>query len=110
MMIYAGVSDLYVVKSEYEVQKKYIDFALLPLENMPELNTQLFELKYLKKKEVPDPASESGQKKIAAKLTEAEEQIRKYISAKEFVREKTTAWAVIFVGTECIKRVNVSIG
>jgi hypothetical protein len=110
MMIYAGVSDLYIVKSEYEVQKKYIDFALLPLENMPELNTQLFELKYLKKKEVPDLTSESGQKKIAAKLAEAEEQIRKYISTREFAREKTTAWAIVFVGTECVKRVNVSVG
>jgi len=36
MMINAGMSDLYIVKSEYEVQKKYIDFALLPLENMPD--------------------------------------------------------------------------
>jgi len=51
-----------------------------------------------------------GQKKIAEKLAEAEEQIRKYISAREFVGEKTTAWAIVFVGTECIKRVSVSIG
>ena len=107
MMIYAGMSDLYVVKSEYEVQKKYIDFALLPLKNIPELNTQVFELKYFKKKEIPDPTSETGQKKIAAKLAEAEEQIKKYISAREFLREKTTAWVIIFVGTECVKRVNV---
>ena len=110
MMIYAGMSDLYVVKSEYEVQKKYIDFALLPLENTPELNTQIFELKYLKKKEVPDPTSEAGQKKINEKLAEAEGQIRKYISAREFLREKTTAWAIVFVGTECAKRVNVPVG
>ena len=110
MMIYAGMSSQYILKSEYEVQKKYIDFALLPLKNMPELNIQLFELKYLKKKEVPDPASESGQKKITAKLAEAEEQIRKYISAREFAKEKTTAWAIVFAGTECVKRVNVSVG
>jgi len=110
MMIYAGMSDLYIVKSEYEVQKKYIDFALLPLKNMPELNTQLFELKYLKKKEVPDPTSKAGQKKIAEKLAEAERQIRSYISAREFVREKTTAWVVIFVGEKCVRRVNVPVG
>ena len=109
MMIYAGMSDLYVVKSEYEVQKKYIDFALLPLENTPELNTQVFELKYLKKKDVPDPASVAGQRKIAEKVAEAEQQIRNYISAKEFLKEKTTAWAVIFAGEKCVERVNVSL-
>jgi len=29
----------------------------IPLKNTPGLNTQVFELKYLKKKEVPDPTS-----------------------------------------------------
>ncbi|MDR2855078.1 MAG: ATP-binding protein [Methanomicrobiales archaeon] len=109
MMIYAGMSDLYLVKSEYEVQKKYIDFILLPLENTPELNTQVFELKYLKKKEVPDPTSEAGHKKIAEKLAEAEGQIKKYISTREFLREKTTAWVIVFVGEKCVKRVNVPV-
>jgi hypothetical protein len=102
------MSSLYHVKSEYETQKKYIDFVLMPLRNMPELDTHIFELKYLKKKEA-DPTSRAGQKKIAEKLAEAEEQIRKYMSTREFLREKTNAWAVIFVGEECIKRVNVPL-
>jgi hypothetical protein len=109
MMIYAGMSSLYIVKSEYEMQRKYIDFVLMPLRNMPELDTQVFELKYLKKKDVPDPASVAGQKIIAEKLAEAEEQIRSYISAKEFLKEKTTAWAILFVGEKCIERVNVPV-
>jgi len=109
MMLYAGISNLYIVKSEYEAQKRYVDFTLRPLQNRPELNTQVFELKYLKKKEVPDPISEAGQKKIDAKVTEVEEQIRNYISAKEFLKEKTTAWVVIFVGEKCVRRVNVPL-
>jgi hypothetical protein len=109
MMIYAGMSSLYHVKSEYETEKKYIDFVLMPLRNMLELDTHIFELKYLKKKEVPDPASRAGQKKIAEKLAEAEEQIRKYMSTREFLREKTKAWVVIFVGEKCVKRLNVPI-
>jgi hypothetical protein len=79
--------------------------VLRPLQNRPELNTHVFELKYLKKKEVPDPASVTGQRKMA----EAEEQIRNYISAKEFLKEKTTAWAVIFAGEKCVERVNVPL-
>ena len=109
MMIYAGMSDLYLVKSEYEVQKKYVDFVLRPLQNRPELNTQVFELKYLKKKDVPDPASVAGQRKIAEKVAEAEQQIRNYISAREFLKEKTNAWAIVFVGEKCVERVNVSL-
>jgi hypothetical protein len=109
MMMYAGMSSQYIVKSEYEAQKKYVDFVLRPLQNRPELNIQVFELKYLKKKDVTDPASVAGQKKIAEKVAEAEQQIRNYISAREFLKEKTNAWVIVFVGEKCVERVNVSL-
>jgi hypothetical protein len=109
MMVYAAMSTQYIVKSEYEVQRSYADFVLMPLRDLTELNTHVFELKYLKKKEVPDPASLAGRQKIAEKVAEAEEQIRNYISAKEFLKEKTTAWVVIFAGETCVERRNVPL-
>jgi hypothetical protein len=69
----------------------------------------LFELKHLKRKEVPDPTSPAGKEKIATKLSEAMEQIRKYSFAKEFAGKKVTAWAIVFASEKCVERVKVHV-
>ena len=99
MAAYAGISQLYLVKSEYEVEKQYVDLVFFPQDKRAGLDTLLFEIKYIKKEDVPDPNSESGKKIIAGKLAEAEKQLQKYSSAKEF--RKTTCWALVFVGDKC---------
>ena len=100
MFIYAEMSEWYTLKSEYEVLKKYADLVFIPQDNKPELDIQMFEFKYIKK-------SDEFEEKIAAALAQAEEQLREYSSAKEFLDKKITCWAVVFVGDKCARRVRV---
>jgi hypothetical protein len=100
MAAYAGISQLYLVKSEYEVEKQYVDLVFFPQDKRAGLDTLLFELKYLKKEDVTDPTSEAGKKIIAEKLAEAEKQLQRYCSAKEF--RKVTCWAIVFLGDKCV--------
>jgi len=76
----------------------------------------LFELKYLKKSDVPDPTSETGKKIIAAKSDEAVQQLQIYGSAEEFRKiylkggRKMTCFALVFLKDECVERVTVQVG
>jgi len=49
MFTYAHMSELYTLKSEYEVDKKYADLVFMPKDDKPELAIQMFEFKYIKK-------------------------------------------------------------
>jgi hypothetical protein len=108
MAAYAGISQLYLVKSEYEVEKQYVDLVFFPQDKRAGLDTLLFELKYIKKEDVADPNSESGKKIIAGKLAEAEKQLQKYSSAKEF--RKAICWALVFVGDKCVAHASLPRG
>jgi hypothetical protein len=95
MFAYAGLSNLYLIKSEYEVEGKYIDLVFFPKSDQPELDTLLFELKYIKKED-------ASKEDVEAKLSDAIEQLRKYRSAKEFLDKKVTCWALVFSKDECV--------
>ena len=101
---YSGMTNLYLIKSEYEVEKRYIDLAFFPRDANSELDVLLFELKYIKKSDVPDPNSPEGGKMIQEKCLEARKQLQDYGSAKEFSHKKVSAWAIVFVGDSCVKR------
>jgi hypothetical protein len=101
------MSKMYFIKSEYEAEKKYADLVLFPRNNNLGLDILLFELKYIKKNDVPDPTSATGRKIISEKLSEAIEQLKIYGSAEDFSGKKVMCWAVVFVGDNCIERVNV---
>ena len=109
MAAYAGMTNLYLIKSEYEVEKRYIDLAFFPRDANSELDMLLFELKYIKKSDVPDPASPAGEKMIQEKCLEAMKQLEAYGSAKEFLDKKIIAWAIVFVGDACVKRERLMI-
>ena len=110
MVAYSYKNNLYTIKSEYEVEGgRYIDLVFFPQDPASGLDTVLFELKYIKKSDVQDPASPKGKKIISERLSTAIEQLKKYSSAKEFSGKKITAWAVVFVKDECVQRVNVPV-
>jgi hypothetical protein len=69
---------------------------------MPELDTLLLELKYIKKEHV-------SKETIAAKLAEAVEQLRAYGSVSEFSGKKVTAWAIVFAKDKCFEKVKVNV-
>jgi hypothetical protein len=101
MAAYAGMSDLYFIKSEYEVEKKYIDLIFFPRDRSSGLDILLFELKYIKKKD-------ESEGEIAKNLNEAVSQLKTYSSAQEFRGKKITCWAIVFVGETCVHQVKVS--
>jgi hypothetical protein len=100
MVAYAGMSNQYLIKSEYEVEKKYIDLIFFPRDTTSGLDILLFEIKYIKKKD-------ASEEKIDEKLHEAVEQIREYGSAEEFSGRMVTCWAIVFAGETCVRRVRV---
>jgi hypothetical protein len=105
MVAYSWDNALYNMKSEYQIEGgKYVDLAFLPKDPASGLATVLFEFKYIKN----SPRREgSGKKVIDAKLAEAIEQLKGYSSASDFSGKKISAWAVVFVKDECVRRVNV---
>jgi hypothetical protein len=109
MAAYAGMSNLYLIKSEYEVEKKYIDLIFFPRDRNSGLDILLFELKYIKKKD-------ASEEKVDEMLYEAVKQLKEYRSAEEFLPaasgrhgsgQKITCWAIVFAGETCVRRVRV---
>ena len=96
------MSNLYIIKSEYEVEGGYIDLIFFPRDTTSGLDILLFELKYIKKEN-------ESEKIIAERLSDAMEQLRRYGSDQEFSGKKITCWAVVFAGEKCVERVNVHI-
>ena len=91
------MSNLYLVKSEYEVPDGYIDIALLAREPWnPEYNA-LFELKYLK---VKDTSEES----VQGVLNDGIMQLKKYSASPELAGLKNLKkWVLVFTGDRCVR-------
>jgi hypothetical protein len=99
MYAYLNMSQLFTVKSEYEVPGGYIDVALLPNNRFPVEYYAMIELKHIKKGEY----SEAGDKTVEAKRAEAREQLNRYAPAPELdALPKLKKWALIFVGDKCV--------
>jgi hypothetical protein len=99
MYAYLSMSQLFTVKSEYEVPGGYIDIALLPNNRFPVEYYALIELKHIKKGEY----NESGDKAVKAKLAEAAAQLNRYAPAPGLTAlPKLKKWALVFVGDKCV--------
>jgi len=93
MASYLSVSPSYLMRSEFEAERQYVDILLL--KRLPfEMPYQFaFELKYLK--------TDALAAEIAAKEAEAEAQLRQYIATAELQALKNLrSWLVVFSGTE----------
>ena len=100
MAVYAGISNLYLIKSEYEVEDGYIDLIFFPRDTSSGLDIILFELKYIQK-------GKATEERIEDTLSDAVEQLTRYSSAAEFKGKKITCWAIVFAGEMCVERVKV---
>ncbi len=90
---YLSLSNLYFIKSEYEVPGGYVDLLLLTKPPViPDYQFAL-ELKYLKKGEA---------KKLAAVKTQAISQLRGYLATPEAqAMPNLRGYALVFVGNKC---------
>jgi hypothetical protein len=105
LLAHSWKNDLYTIKSEYELKGgSYIDLAFFPIDSRSKLDIILFELKYIKKSDVPDPDSPKAKKLIAAKRDEAMKQLEKYISTNDFSGKNVTCFALVFVKDVCVDR------
>jgi hypothetical protein len=112
LALYMMMSELYIPKSEYEVERRYIDLVFLPKSDTQNLNTLLFELKYIKKSDIAKKrntkSSEAAKEKVIAEaISGATEQLKRYSSAEEFSGKKIAAFAIVFIGDECVYREKV---
>jgi hypothetical protein len=99
MYAYLSMSQLFTVKSEYEVPGGYIDIALLPNNRFPVDCYAMIELKHIKKGDY----NESGDKAVKSQLAEAREQLNRYAPAPELTAlPKLKKWALVFVGDKCV--------
>lgn len=103
--IYLGLSNLYIVHSEKEMNKGFADIVMEPfLEQYDGIGfSYLLKLKYLKPtKKRPNP----GDKKIKELISAAENQLKSYGIDKKFEKtvKKTTLirLVLIFSGSDCI--------
>lgn len=86
-------SDFLRLKSEYPVEKGYIDLALFP-KNI-EAPIMLLELKYIKSADYNDG-------KLQKKRAEAYQQLQNYGSAREFKESDVIKWILIFSKDRCV--------
>jgi hypothetical protein len=101
MYAYLNMSQLFTIKSEYEVPGGYIDIALLPNNRFPVDYYAMIELKHIKKGEYEKEKDKD--KAVKAKLAEAAEQLNRYAPAPELAAlPKLKKWALIFVGDKCV--------
>lgn len=97
---YLNLSELTLLKSEYEVADGYIDLALLRRNKDKANFDALIELKYIKKSDY----EKQGEILVSKKLKEALSQLEKYALDKEFSnRNDLKKWAIIFAGQKAIE-------
>lgn len=113
IMSYCMLSNVYLVKSEYEVEDGYIDIALLRREPVQPAYFAIFEIKYIKKSEFK-ATGEPGAIQIngdiilknaivAQKKAEALQQLAKYTSSSELKSiPNLKKWVLIFAGDKCV--------
>jgi hypothetical protein len=96
MLNYFYMSQLFFVKSEYEVQGGYIDIALLPRINVKAPNHAIIELKYI-------PKDNYTEKLLQEKITKAEAQLSRYATSEELRQvPNLLKFVVVFKGDECV--------
>jgi hypothetical protein len=106
LIAYSWENDLYKIESEYEIKGGgYIDLVFFPEDSTSGLDIVLFEFKYIKKSDVPNPNSAKAKKVIAAKRAEAMKQLEDYASADNFSGKKLTCFALVFLKDICVDRV-----
>jgi hypothetical protein len=94
LFTYANMSNLFLVKSEYEVSHGYIDIALLSREPWKPEYYALFELKYLK--------VGTTDEKIQIAADDGMRQIMQYSSSPELAEVvNLKKWVLVFVGDRC---------
>jgi len=98
MLSYFMLSNIYMVKSEYEVEDGYIDIALLRREPIDPSYFAILEVKYIKKSEYET----YGEEIVVEKKNEAISQIMKYQSSQE-LRDlsELKKWVTVFVADKC---------
>lgn len=95
-MLLTGIllpSDFLMLKSEYPVEKGYIDIALFPKNIQAPI--MLLELKYMK-------SSDFTEQKLQNKRNEAYNQLQNYGSAREFKGSDIIKWILIFSKNRCV--------
>jgi hypothetical protein len=94
---YLNLTQLSIVKSEYEVAEGYLDLALLRRNTEKGNYDALIELKYIKAADY----KEKGEALVEQKLKEASAQLERYGRAAEFKNRKDLKkWALVFAGTD----------
>jgi len=85
---------VYLVQSEPEMGRGYVDILLLRRPGIPEVWEHAIELKYLK--------SEAGDDAIAQAADQAREQLGRYLEAEGLRdRPRLISWVVVFRGAKC---------
>jgi len=93
---YANMSNLYLVRSEYEVSDGYIDIALLKRNPWHPDYYAVFELKYLK-------MADSSPERIKQVTQAGREQISRYVSSPELSSIPNLKRGVlVFAGDRCV--------
>lgn len=95
-MLLTGIllpSDFLMLKSEYPVEKGYIDIALFPKNIQAPI--MLLELKYMK-------SSDFTEQKLQNKRNEAYNQLQNYGSTREFKGSDIIKWILIFSKNRCV--------
>ncbi len=101
---YCILSNVYMVKSEYEVENGYIDIALLRREPIEPAYFGIFEIKYIRQNEY----RKQGQSLVEQKLHEAVKQIEKYNTSLELAKlPNLKKWVLVFAGDECVKNIEI---
>jgi len=101
---YCILSNVYMVKSEYEVENGYIDIALLRREPIEPAYFGIFEIKYIKQSDY----QKEGLELVEQKKQEAVEQIKKYNTSQELLDlPNLKKWVLVFAGDTCVVNVEV---
>ncbi len=96
LFTYAQMSNLYLVKSEYEVDNGYVDIALLKRDPWHPEYFAVFELKYLKK-------SDASPEQIEQVRQAGREQLHRYVSSSELSAiPNLKRWVLVFAGDQCV--------
>jgi Holliday junction resolvase-like predicted endonuclease len=96
---YLITSNVYNVKSEYEVESGYIDIALLKNNIHDVDHYAIFEVKYIKKSDY----EKAGQALVKSKKQESITQLGKYTQSAELMSlPGLKKWALVFAGEKCI--------
>jgi hypothetical protein len=87
---FLSINNVYIPYSEIELNHGYSDIILYPDSRYSVKNSQIWELKYVKKDEMPDK-----------KINEAKEQLKRYEQDEKFIRlaSDTKLFKYIIVGT-----------